>query len=84
MLSGLCVFISQVYLFLFGFILQEDFSMKATWPPAALGSHSSTLAIFSVGEVFSVGEIFSVNSRGKVMGRTMLGVMYPFLNQLLW
>lgn len=35
--------------------------MKATWPPAALGSHSSSLAIFEVGEI-------SINSRGKVNG----------------
>ena len=46
--------------------------MKATWPLAALGSHSSSLAILEV------REIFSINSRGKVMGRTMLGVMHHF------
>lgn len=52
--------------------------MKATWPLAALGSHSSSLAILEV------RDIFSINSRGKVMGSTVLGVMHPFLNQLLW
>lgn len=52
--------------------------MKTTWPLAALDSHSSSLASLEV------REIFSINSRGKVMRRTMLGVMHSFLNQLLW
>lgn len=71
--DSVSLFISEVHLFTYLFLasffnrissLQRQHGL---WLPPS-GSHSSNLAISKV------GELFSINSRGKFMGRTLLGL----------